>query len=134
MRGGGGMILMSSIVAFQGTPFAAHYAATKAYVQSLAEGIAPELANRGIDVLACAPGPVASGFAARADMRMGAAETTERVARGALDALGQRKTVYPGALSKLLTGSLAMLPRRFRSVIMARIMRGMTKHQDAAAG
>jgi short-subunit dehydrogenase len=39
----GGIILMSSIVAFQGVPYAAHYAATKAYVQTLAEGLAAEL-------------------------------------------------------------------------------------------
>jgi len=34
-RGRGGIVLMSSIVGFQGTPFAAHYAATKSYVQAL---------------------------------------------------------------------------------------------------
>ena len=39
----GGIILMSSMVAFQGTPYSAHYAATKAYVQTLAEGLAVEL-------------------------------------------------------------------------------------------
>jgi uncharacterized protein len=57
-RGRGGMILLSSIVAFQGAPNAAHYAATKAYVQTLAEGLHVELAPRGVDVLAAAPGPV----------------------------------------------------------------------------
>ncbi|MEM7193149.1 MAG: SDR family NAD(P)-dependent oxidoreductase [Pseudomonadota bacterium] len=38
-QGRGGMILMSSLFAFQGVPRAAHYAATKAYVQTLAEGL-----------------------------------------------------------------------------------------------
>jgi uncharacterized protein len=38
-RGRGGMVLISSIVGFQGMPFAAHYAATKAYVQTLAEAL-----------------------------------------------------------------------------------------------
>lgn len=33
---------------FQGLPFAAHYAATKAYVQALAEALAVELAPRGV--------------------------------------------------------------------------------------
>src|SRR6185312_6867681 len=60
-RGRGGIVLLSSIVAFQGAPNAAHYAATKAYVQTLAEGLQVELAPRGVDVLAAAPGPVASG-------------------------------------------------------------------------
>src|SRR5262249_16668194 len=37
VRGRGGMVLLSSILGFQGTPYSAHYGATKAYVQSLAE-------------------------------------------------------------------------------------------------
>lgn len=51
----GGIILMSSMVAFQGTPYAANYAATKAYVQTLAEALAVELKPSGVDVLAAAP-------------------------------------------------------------------------------
>jgi short-subunit dehydrogenase len=67
----GGIILLSSLVAFQGVPYSANYAATKAYVQSLAEGLARELKPTGVDVLAAAPGPVRSGFAKRANMQMG---------------------------------------------------------------
>ena len=66
LRGRGGIILMSSIVGFQGTPNAANYAATKAYVQTLAEALNVELAPLGVDVVASAPGPTDSGFAARA--------------------------------------------------------------------
>lgn len=69
-RGKGGIVLMSSLVAFQGVAHAANYAATKAYVQSLAEGLRTELAPLGVAVVACAPGPIASGFAARASMVM----------------------------------------------------------------
>ena len=43
---------MSSLFAFQGVPRAANYAATKAYVQSLAEGLRIELAPHGVDVVA----------------------------------------------------------------------------------
>ena len=42
-RGRGAIVLMSSLVAFQGVPSAANYAATKAYVQTFAEGLAREL-------------------------------------------------------------------------------------------
>jgi short-subunit dehydrogenase len=45
-RGRGGIVLLSSIVAFQGAPNAAHYAATKAYVQTLSEGLHVELVTR----------------------------------------------------------------------------------------
>jgi uncharacterized protein len=132
-RGRGGIVLLSSIVAFQGVPRATTYAATKAFVQSFAEGLARELAPRGVDVLACAPGPVASGFARRADMELGATTTADEVARGALAALRRGGTVRPGRLSKLLGWSLAMLPRAVRVRLMAVIMGGMTRHHRPAA-
>jgi hypothetical protein len=126
----GGIVLMSSLVAFQGVPGAANYAATKAYVQTLAEGLHAELAPSGVDVLASAPGPVHSGFAARAGMRMSAALTSREVARATLPALGRRTTVRPGRLSVLLEASLAPLPRWARTGILARVMGGMTRHQS----
>jgi short-subunit dehydrogenase len=132
-QGRGGIVLLGSIVAYQGVPRAAHYAATKAYVQSLGEALHVELAPRGVDVLVSAPGPVHSGFALRADMRMGAALRPDVVARATLDALGRRGTAVPGALSKLLTYSLAPLPRRGRTRILAHVMRGMTRHQPAGS-
>jgi len=66
-------VLLSSLLAFQGVPRAANYAATKAWAQTFAEGLQGELGPCGVDVIACAPGPVHSGFAAVADMKMGAA-------------------------------------------------------------
>ena len=56
----GGIVLMSSLLAFQGVPRAAGYAATNAFVQSLAEGLHVELAPLGVDVVASAPGPIQS--------------------------------------------------------------------------
>jgi len=124
-RGRGGLVLMSSVVAFQGVPKAAHYAATKAYVQTLAEALHVELAPLGVDVVASAPGPVHSGFAARAGMRLGLALTPSDVAQATLDALGRRATVHPGWLSKLLAYSLAPLPRSARVRVMGRVMAGI---------
>lgn len=127
--GHGGIVLFSSIVAFQGSAFAANYAATKAYVQVLGEGLQTELAPLGVDVLVVAPGPVDTGFAKRADMRMGQAAKPEAVALTALDKLGRVGLVRPGFLSKLLGYSLATLPRFARRRIMSGIMKGMTEHQ-----
>lgn len=123
----GGIVLMSSIVGFQGTPFAAHYAATKAYVQTLAEALYVELAPMGIDVIAAAPGPTHSGFAERAGMKMGKALSAAVVAQETLQALGRQSTVLPGFLSKLLTYSLVPLPRWARVQIMGGVMKSMTK-------
>lgn len=124
-RGRGGVVLMSSLVAFHGTPWSANYAATKAYVQSLAEALAHEWKSQRIDVIACAPGPVATGFERRARMRMASAERPQVIAERTLAMLGRRHTVRPGALAKLLGWSLATAPRRWRVAIMGRIMRGM---------
>ena len=129
-RGRGGLVLLSSMVAFQGVPYAAHYAATKAYVQSLAEGLHVELSGTGVDVLAAAPGPTNSGFADRADMRMGMALASEDVALPTLRALGRKSTVMPGLLTKFLVGSLATLPRVGKVRMMGQVMHGMTKHQN----
>lgn len=128
----GGLILMSSLLAFQGVPRAANYAATKAFIQTFAEGLRLELSRSGVDVVSSAPGPVRSGFEARANMRMSAAASPHVVARQTLDALGRRTTVRPGFLSKFLEASLLPLPRRARSRIMGVVMGGMTRHQNGS--
>lgn len=128
-RGSGGIVVWSSIVATQGVPRSANYAATKAYVQTLAEGLRHELGPHGVDVLTSAPGPVASNFGARADLAMGGGAAPDLVARATLRALGRRAVVRPGRWSKLLGWSLALCPRRLRTRILAGIFRGFTKHQ-----
>jgi short-subunit dehydrogenase len=125
-RGRGGLVFLSSIVAFQGVPGSTTYAATKAFVQSFAEGLAVELRPRGVDVIASAPGPVHSGFAGRAGMVMGRAEAPAVVAEGTLAALGGQVTVRPGWLAKVLGWSLATAPRFGRVWLMTRIMAGMS--------
>lgn len=130
----GGIVLMSSLLAFQGVPRAATYAATKAFIQTFAEGLRLELRRFDVDVVASAPGPVRSGFESRADMRMSAAADPAMAARRTLAALGRRGIVRPGLLSKVLEASLTPLPRSGRSRIMGLVMRGMTRHQDGGKG
>lgn len=126
-RGRGGIVLMSSLVAFQGVPRAANYAATKAYVQSLAEGLRTELMPLGVDVVACAPGPIASGFAARAHMVMNMSDPPSAVARETIDKLGRKAIVRPGRLAKLLELAFTGVPRWGRVSIMTRVMQGMAR-------
>ncbi|MDJ0922599.1 MAG: SDR family NAD(P)-dependent oxidoreductase [Henriciella sp.] len=132
VRGGGGIVLMGSIVGFQGVANAAHYAATKAYIQCFAEGLNAEMKIHNVDVLASAPGPVMSGFAERADMTMGGAASPASVAKGTLNALGRKSTVRPGLLSKFLGYNLAILPRPLRKRVMGQIMKGMANQKDVA--
>lgn len=128
-RNNGGIILLSSLVAFQGVPYSAHYAATKAYVQSLAEALYHELRPFGVDVLAAAPGPVSSGFADVANIKMGFTLKPSDVGTPILKALGKTSTVLPGFLSQLLVYSLRTVPRWAKVRIMQKIMGSMTEHQ-----
>lgn len=121
----GGIVLFGSLVGFQGVPFSATYSATKGFIQNFAEGLSVELRRSGISVLSVAPGPVNSGFAARAGMKMGMAQTADVVAKVSLAALGRRTTVRPGWLSKLMGWSLGTLPRSMRSRMLGQIMLGM---------
>lgn len=119
----GGMILLSSILAFQGVPMVANYAATKAYVQSLAEGLHRELALHGVDVLASAPGPTRSGFTERASMHFDVMLSAETVAHDTLNTLGRKITVRPGWLSVMLESALTTLPRAARTRVMGAIVK-----------
>ncbi len=125
----GGIIFLSSLVAFQGVPYAANYAATKAYIQSFAEALSEELKPYGVAILAAAPGPVLSGFAQRANMKMNSALKPAQLGVPILSALGKRRNVVPGLLSKLLLYSLRTVPRFAKIKIMKMVMGGFTKHQ-----
>ncbi len=125
----GGIILLSSMVAFQGVPYAGNYAATKAYVQSLGEALAHEMKPYGVHVLAAAPGPVNTNFGSRANMQIGNALKPSDIGVEILKALGRKYTVLPGFLTKFLVTSLRTVPRWGKVRIMKLVMGGMTKHQ-----
>ncbi|WP_431158257.1 SDR family NAD(P)-dependent oxidoreductase [Winogradskyella poriferorum] len=125
----GAIVLLSSMVAFQGVPNAANYGASKAYIQSFGEGLARELKPFGIDILCAAPGPVKSGFADRANMNMGMSLLPEDIAIPIIKAIGKKSTLLPGFLTKFLVYSLRLLPRWGKIRVMEKVMGGFTKHQ-----
>lgn len=127
--GRGAIVLLSSMVAFQGVPNAANYAASKAFVQSLGEGLARELKPEGIDVLCAAPGPVNSGFGDRANMKMNIALTPKDVGIPIISAIGKKTILLPGFLTKFLVYNLRLVPRWVKVRIMENVMAGFTKHQ-----
>jgi NAD(P)-dependent dehydrogenase (short-subunit alcohol dehydrogenase family) len=110
---------------FQGAPFAAGYAVTKSFVQSLGEGLAVELATDNIDVLTLAPGPTHTGFAARAGLKMGMALGVAEVADAAVAAIGTRGTSFPGWLAKLLRTLTGTVPRWVATRIFGKVMADM---------
>lgn len=127
----GGLILLGSLVSFQGVPYAAHYAATKAYVLSLGEALYHELKPYDIDVLTACPGPVASGFGARADMKMHGAMKPKEIVVPILKSLGKKSVLLPGLMTKMLAYALRTVPRWGKVLIMKKVMSDMTKHQKS---
>jgi short-subunit dehydrogenase len=137
-RGHGGVILLSSMAGQQGTAEVAHYAATKAYLRVLAEGLWAEWRPSGVDVLACCPGLVrtptllalapgpsvgagpdqetptfARGAPAFAGRLVPPPMEPERVVRAALAALGRGPVVVPGRRNRLASFvAQRFLPRR----------------------
>ncbi len=61
-RGRGGVLNIASLGGYVPGPHQAVYYASKAYVISLSEAVASELAGTGVRVAVVAPGPVATGF------------------------------------------------------------------------
>ena len=97
-RGRGGVVLMSSLAGGQGGPHLATYAATKAFTTVLAEGLWWELRPRGVDVLVCSAGAIATpGYQAASGAKPAPGTLPpEAVAEAALKALGRRPVVIPG--------------------------------------
>ncbi len=65
-RGGGRVLNVASIAAFQPIPMLASYAASKAYVLSLSEWLAEELRDTGVTVTALCPGITATNMLTQA--------------------------------------------------------------------
>lgn len=114
-RGRGGLVLVASIAGEHPTPYEANYSASKAYVSTLGQALHVELAPAGIDVTVLAPGLVDTPMTqnAPADVTSGTLPITgpEPVVRAALDGLGKRAFVIPGALNKAIDLALRLAPR-----------------------
>ena len=59
-KGKGAIVLMSSLAGFQGSGYLSLYAATKAFSRILGESLWYEWKDRGVDVIACCAGAVAT--------------------------------------------------------------------------
>jgi short-subunit dehydrogenase len=114
----GGIINLSSIVAYQGTMQAANYSAVNAFLQNFNEGIGMELKKYSVDVLSVCPGPVDTGFEKTAKMKFLLSSSAKTVANASIKSLGRKATVFPGILAKVLHYSLhGLLSRRLKVAI-----------------
>ena len=120
--------MVSSTAAFQGLPYLATYAATKAFDLLFAEALAEEVRQKGIRVCALCPGPTATEFQAVAGesrrLHHYATETAAKVARVGLVALARgRSYVISGVGNYLSAHAQRLAPRQFVTRIAAKVLR-----------
>ncbi len=137
VRHRGGILNVASIAAFLPGPGMAVYYASKAYVLSFSEALHGELSPRGVRVTALCPGPVTTGFQARAGLRPGGtgdqgvlALPARRVAEIGYDGFvrGQR-VVVPGIGNRIAVFFTRLMPHALLLPIVAGRMR---QARDAA--
>jgi short-subunit dehydrogenase len=118
-RGRGGLLLMSSMTAFWGSPWVATYGATKAFNLSLGEALWSELRERGVDVLVCCAGATRTpGFQRASGPDGPRSMAPEAVVREALAALGRTPSMVPGRFNRFGAFVLGRLLTRRRAVAL----------------
>jgi len=126
--GRGGIIMVSSASAMQGTPYVANYAATKAYNLILAESLWAELRGKGVDVLGFMPGTTRTPGYLESKAQSGNAKLVkvmepEPTVAEALNALGKRPSHIAGRGNRItffISGKL--MPRRAAIALAARML------------
>lgn len=99
-RGGGGIVLMSSLASLVGSAYIATYAAAKAFDTILGEGLWAELGPAGVDVVSCLAGATdTETFREDTGGSPDAMDPLE-VATGTLDFLGRGPIYVPGTANR----------------------------------
>lgn len=122
----GGVIFVSSTLAFAGVPSLSAYAASKAHALSFAEGFAREAQGDGIAVMALCPGPTRTEIWPEGANPILPMEP-EAVAKVALKNLGRRTTVVAGFLNRAIASSTRLAPRPMNSRIFGFVVDRMFK-------
>ena len=126
-RGHGGILFISSLFGYQGIPWVANYAATKAYILSLGEALHVEMKPRGVDVTVLSPGLTDTAMPANMPINFSMIpifkQQPEQVARIGIKALGHKATVVPGLLNKFYAWENRLLPRTFPVALFGFLIR-----------
>lgn len=111
----GTIINVASTAGFQGVPYMATYAATKAFLVSFSEALWEENRHYGVYVMALCPGVTETNFFAASRMDrppMRSAQTPDDVVEKALRSLNRKRgVVISGLLNLALMESERFLPR-----------------------
>jgi short-subunit dehydrogenase len=125
-RGKGGMIFTSSVEGLIGCPFSTAYAASKAFVVSMGEGLWAELAPEGIDVLTLCPGATDTEAPAKQGIDPATLHhlmAPDDVAALALDNIANGPVYIPSDYYRASFAQLLSMPRRDALMAMARSMK-----------
>ena len=127
-RGRGKILLIASLLAYQGVENFAVYAAAKAYVLRLGEALHRELKRDGVTVTALCPGMSETGFASAAQQKITPAlkllmMQPAPVVRAGIRALhAGRMSAVPGLANKAMVIFTWATPRWLHQAIFSRIM------------
>jgi len=130
-RGRGGILLMSSLSAYQGSAYISTCAATKAFTIVLAEGLWEEWRTHGVDVLVCVSGAIETpNFTASQPTKTGGLRDMKlapaQVVQEALEALGKQPYVIPGTMNRLASFFMRhLMPRKMAIKFMGNTLRKM---------
>jgi uncharacterized protein len=130
-EGGGGIIFVSSSVAYTPMPLWSVYAAGKAALLSFGESISQELKKYNVDVLTICPGAMKTKFQERSGIESNGMNP-EKVSRLALASLGARTTMMPGLTNRIIfKGITRVLPRKFTMPLFERMMKNIQREKNS---
>ena len=122
-RKGGGIILMSSGAGLVGSPYYAHYGATKAYNINLAEGLFHEFRPYNVAVMACIAGMTRSSsaeeFLERGEGTGLQYQSCEDLVEEAMRALGKQGSLICNEVNRKNFAAMASMPREEVSALLA---------------
>jgi len=111
----GGILFLSSLFGYQGIPYVANYAATKAYILTLGEALNVELSPYGVDVTVLSPGLTETEMSENMGIDFKKMPIFSMhpsyVARTGLSTLGKKTAVVPGLLNKIYAWENRFIPR-----------------------
>jgi len=124
----GKVMNVASVAAFLPGPYMSIYYATKAFVLSFSEAVAEEMSGTGVTVTCLCPGPVETGFQARAGTATTGLSRSRllvdvvEVARAGYEGMKQgKRLVIPGWKNRLAVESLRASPRSMVTKMVSRM-------------
>jgi short-subunit dehydrogenase len=116
-RGRGGVLNIASLGGYAPGPNQAAYYASKAYLISLSEAVAAEVAGKGVRISVAAPGPINTDFHSKmaADksyyLRLMPVLKPHRVAKSAwFGYMWGQRVIIPGVLTRILSLAMRITP------------------------